>query len=279
MPELTRLQSVAPPPVITKVEDKEKTSLPAPKAIDPRLALELRVRWLEAIVYGAKQQAHEASSSSSSSASTTAVSGSKSNPLLQSRPSPPAKARLRDQLGLKDGETLVRLAENVQQRLEVVVESNEGLKKFMGHYDQHAQYLTSAFAMSGVVEDASPYAGMTPDEIDAFLVEMEPDVRAADRDMQEIEALVKKGVVGAGRLPGHAKLQPRLDAVIAANKADLELVAALEQRITAVMQKHARSVDALSELFVSWDDALTMAEDSIVEIENDKKERRRLGLE
>jgi hypothetical protein len=31
---------------------------------------------------------------------------------------------------------------------------------------------------------------------------MEPDIRAAERDMQEIEALEKKGVTGAGKLGG-----------------------------------------------------------------------------
>jgi Cu+-exporting ATPase len=43
---------------------------------------------------------------------------------------------------------------------------------------------------------------MSPGELEAFLSEMEPDIRAADRDMHEIEALEKKGVTGAGKLPG-----------------------------------------------------------------------------
>lgn len=43
---------------------------------------------------------------------------------------------------------------------------------------------------------------MSPAELDAFLTEMEPDIRAADRDMREIELLEKKGVTGAGKLAG-----------------------------------------------------------------------------
>ena len=38
-------------------------------------------------------------------------------------------------------------------------------------------------------------------------------------------------------------------------------------------------VDTLSELFVAWDDAITGAEDAIVQLEREKGERRRLGLE
>ena len=95
--------------------------------------------------------------------------------------------------------------------------------------------------------------------------------------------------------PDHEQLKPRLDALISENKADMELAASLERRIALVMRKHAKSVslgaklcpcvliafqvDALSELFVAWDDALTMTEDSIAQMEKEKHERRRLGLE
>jgi hypothetical protein len=43
---------------------------------------------------------------------------------------------------------------------------------------------------------------MTPEEFEALLQEMEPDIRAADRDMREIEFLERKGVAGAGKLAG-----------------------------------------------------------------------------
>ena len=85
-----------------------------PKHIDPRLALELRLRWLEAIVYGTKNQDLGSSTSQSFG-----------------RPQAPAKGKQRETL--KDGETLVRLAEHIQTRLNETVESNDGVKKFMNH--------------------------------------------------------------------------------------------------------------------------------------------------
>lgn len=48
---------------------------------------------------------------------------------------------------------------------------------------------------------------MSPEELEAFLAEMEPDIRAAERDMHEIEALEKKGVTGAGKLPGSSSVR------------------------------------------------------------------------
>jgi hypothetical protein len=37
-------------------------------------------------------------------------------------------------------------------------------------------------------------------------------------------------------------------------------------------------VDALSELFVAWDDTITDAEDKVAKLEREREERRRMGL-
>ena len=165
------------------------TQLPA--SIDPVLSLELRIRWLEALLLGVRQDARERK----------------------------GKDKLPD---AKAGETLVRLAENIQHRLNTVVESNDGLKKFMtqctttfrpvhiylltpflvldNHYDH---LLTPAFVYSGTASPQTPsHEHISPEELEALLAEMEPDIRAADRDMREIELLVQKGVLGAGKLSG-----------------------------------------------------------------------------
>lgn len=43
---------------------------------------------------------------------------------------------------------------------------------------------------------------MSSSEIDALLSEMEADIQNADRDLREIDELVKRGITGAGKLPG-----------------------------------------------------------------------------
>ena len=63
--------------------------------------------------------------------------------------------------------------------------------------DQYSHLLT----LSGIIPNALPsYENMTPSEFETFLQEMEPDIRAADRDMREIEALDQKGVAAVGKL-------------------------------------------------------------------------------
>ena len=49
---------------------------------------------------------------------------------------------------------------------------------------------------------APTYENMSAEELDALLSDMEPDVRAADRDMREIELLEQKVVLSAGKLAG-----------------------------------------------------------------------------
>lgn len=68
--------------------------------------------------------------------------------------------------------------------------------------DQHAPFLAPSFVLSNAVPDPPTYDKMSAEELDAYLTEMEPEIRTADRDMLEIEALEKRGVTGAGRLLG-----------------------------------------------------------------------------
>jgi Cu+-exporting ATPase len=68
--------------------------------------------------------------------------------------------------------------------------------------DHHAPLLMPSFVLSETVTDPPTYDKMSAEELDAYLTEMEPEIRTADRDTLEVEALEKRGVTGAGRLPG-----------------------------------------------------------------------------
>jgi len=212
-----------------------------PTKIDPLIALELRLRWLEALILGVKQDLGGAS--------------------------------------LKHGETVSRLAEMVQRKLNKAVQGNEGLTKFMDQYDQHAPFLMPSFVLSEAVPDPPTYDKMSAEQVEAYLTEMEPEIRTADRDMLEVEALEKRGVTGAGRLLDYEELQPRLKAILDAHEEDARLADSLEIRIASLVERHATYVDTLSELFVAWDDTITEAEDKLARMERQRTERLRLGLE
>jgi hypothetical protein len=66
--------------------------------------------------------------------------------------------------------------------------------------------LTSAYAWAPM-PSGSPAPGPTFDDVDqaeleSLLIELEPDLRTADRDLREIDALENRGVTAAGKLPG-----------------------------------------------------------------------------
>ncbi|KAF8589733.1 hypothetical protein K439DRAFT_1404726 [Ramaria rubella] len=239
---------------VTVAEPKPEIDLSPPTEISPAVSLELRLRWLEALLLGVRRDA----------AKETSKGGRTAREEAQKQ------------------ESLYRRAEDVQQKLETIVESNDGFKRFMEQYDQHAQFLTPSFALSGLPnsQSAAPsYSSMSSTELDALLSEMEIDVRAADRDLREIDVLEKRGVTGAGKLVVHEALQPRLRALLIAHEEDLAKATSLENRIGALLERHATKVDALSELFVAWNDVITDAEDRVAKAERSKAEQRRLGYE
>ncbi|PSR76306.1 hypothetical protein PHLCEN_2v8538 [Hermanssonia centrifuga] len=224
-------------------ETMESHLKPDTPSISPEVSLDLRIRWLETLLFGAKQDAQE-----------------------RRTPDPKNKA------------SLVRRVEELQRKLSAIVQSSDGLKRFMDHYEQHAHLLTPTFALSGSLPaDVPTYDNMTPAELEAFLAEMEPDIRAADRDLREIEILEKKDVTGAGKLPEYETLQPRLDALFTAHTEDLEKASELEKRIAKLMDRYATNVDTLSELFVAWDESLRDSEVQVAKLERDHDERKRLG--
>jgi len=87
-----------------------------PGKIDPILALELRLRWLEALILGIKQDLSRERKGKGKDVAEYASFGN---------------AQMIASANLRRGETLMRLAESVQQKLDKALEANEGLKRFM----------------------------------------------------------------------------------------------------------------------------------------------------
>lgn len=211
---------------------------PRPASIDPITSLNLRIKWLEALVLGLKAASESKSAEASSS---------------------------RD---------LFHRAEEIQAKLNDALETNESCRKFIKNYNQYAHLLSPAAATSPVGSSEIPTYDTMPDqEFETLLAELEPDIRAADRDLREIDALDSKGVSAAGKLPEHEALKARLQALEVASQQDLEMYDRMEARISNILQSYASHVTILSELFVSWNDLLAEAEDRVEQLEKAKEER------
>ncbi|KAG8733938.1 hypothetical protein FRC11_014882 [Ceratobasidium sp. 423] len=205
---------------------------PSPVSVSPELMLELRLRWLEALVLGIGKDGNAAAPREQDIA----------------------------------GGTLVRRLNQAQRALDDVVKTNDGLRKFMGVYNQNVHLLTPAFA-----HGLTPSETTSVSDLEALLLESEDDIRVADRDLREIAELESRGVLDAGKLPSHEPLQPRVDALIQAHLEDLAKFESLEGRIGALISEYSSHVNGLSELFVAWDIALGQAEAAATKIEKARK--------
>jgi len=97
--------------------------------------------------------------------------------------------------------------------------------------------------------------------------------------VREIQALNQRGVAGAGKLPEHESLQPRLRALIRAHAEDSATYHMLERRIAALLQRYSSHINALSELFVSWNDSVREAEEYVAKLEKVAAEKNKLSFE
>ncbi|KAJ3876074.1 hypothetical protein F5051DRAFT_454077 [Lentinula edodes] len=232
----------------------------APPAIDPLMALELRVRLLEGLVVGLDGLDQDPKTGVLSTTTTTTTTT-----------------------------TLVKSTENIKRTLNKYVEGNETLRRFMSRYDQYAPYLTPAFAL-GLLDESTmshPASTSSSPDIITYIHEMEPEIRGADASMQEIETMLKRGVLDGGgggegkekqTLESYIPLQPRLAALVELHQQNRDRAEVLERRVAGVMQSHAGYIDTLSDLFLAWDGALIEAENRVVRLEREKEERERLGL-
>ncbi|KAJ3827727.1 hypothetical protein EV361DRAFT_301287 [Lentinula raphanica] len=233
--------------------DEDKSSLPPfsyvqslsqslPPSIDPHTALELRLRLLEGLVVGLDGHPEEGRATGSA--------------------------------------TLVKSTETIQRTLDKYVDTNETLRKFNSRYDKYAPYLTPAFALGLLDESALSGATSSPETLHNFVREMEPEIRNADTNMQEIENLLKRGILdGEGdKLEAYIPLQPRLSALLELHEENKTRADELERRVAEIMDTHMGYIDTLSDLFIAWDDALINAENLLLRKEKEKEERERIGL-
>jgi hypothetical protein len=73
-------------------------------------------------------------------------------------------------------------------------------------------------------------------------------------------------------------LKPRLAKLIEAHEADVKVASGLELRVARLVEEHVTHVDALSELFVAWDETVLGAESAAGRLEKEAAGRERLGL-
>lgn len=99
-PQSPRKYSPSPEPLSLPMDNPPPSTAPPLPKISSEVSLDLRVRWLETLLYGSKQD---------------------------------PKERRGTRADAKNSTTLVRGVEDLQNRLSAIVQTNEGLKRFIDH--------------------------------------------------------------------------------------------------------------------------------------------------
>lgn len=223
-----------------------RASAQTPTTIDPVLSLELRLRWLEALLLGVRQDTRD----------------------RKAREKPPE---------LKPGETLVHLAGDVQRRLAAAVDASDGLKKFMHQCTppptRRAHALTgmqTTGMRSGSPPRSRSLGRSTPIRRTTVWTRTRsrrcwrrwsrtcapPTATCARLGCSSKRACSRLGnsqvrarLLSPGRAHGrcvdYEALQPRLQALVAAQEQDVKFAAALEKRIAALVERHVTHVSSL----------------------------------
>lgn len=239
--------------------------------LTPELSLELRIRWLEALVNGVKNDRTNLRAAGGDNEEEGSVK---------------ERSARRNPEGIGErGETIARKLGEIQAGLSEVIEQNETLKLFIKYYDSsNRRYLTPSFALNDLTDQSGNFeqpalSMMSPSEFEIYLKDIEPEIKQAERDLREIDSLEKRGVSAAGALGAHEELQPRLEALLAAHGQDAQKAAQLESRIILLLDRYTYKTDTLSELFVEWNDVLHGVEEKVKAMEKAKVERSKMGYE
>ena len=174
--------------------------------------------------------------------------------------------------------SIARRADDATASFRAAVTAHDPIRRFVDGYELNAPLLRPPLPTDGhhaAGDEPAPAA-----EVKAALVlEAEADVRATERDLRELEALDKRGLAGAGTLAGHDALRPDLDKLRGELPGVVRSYAALEDRVTALLQRygdHVRGrtalrltaqVDAVSEIFIAWNALVSHAEDVATKLE------------
>ncbi|KAK4703619.1 hypothetical protein P7C70_g2597, partial [Phenoliferia sp. Uapishka_3] len=166
-----------------------------------------------------------------------------------------------------DAISLTRRADLIQARLKEALDTGGGgdaVRRFVQGYELNAPLLRLPPAPSLALEEMSPQAKV------ALILESEGEIRQLERELREVETLEHRGVVGSGNLADHEGLKPALAEVKANVTPQITSYSSLEARTNALLSRYNEYIDTLSEIFISWNDIISSAEEEITKLEKER---------
>ncbi|WRT69998.1 uncharacterized protein IL334_006991 [Kwoniella shivajii] len=216
-----------------------------PAAESPLLPLDIRVRTLEAQLYGVP----------SSVLDHIPLEGKGQTPI-------PAIRRLRE-------------AEDVFERLG---NESEGLKRLLEGYNQYLPLLTlSNTSTTSNAEDHGEENPVTesdllPDQVKLVMVlEAFQDIKGAERDLREIELLKQRGAEGSGQLEELLPFKPSLIKAINENQTRSDELLKARKDVASLLTRYNDFTSTASDMFIDLHHQIRFLEDRVARLERRKK--------
>ncbi|OAV93100.1 hypothetical protein PTTG_27431 [Puccinia triticina 1-1 BBBD Race 1] len=152
--------------------------------------------------------------------------------------------------------------ERLLGQLSTILDSkpNEAIRRFVQSYDLNEPLLHLPNPLSANKEAST----LSISEKASLVFEAEPEIVQLERDLREIELLDTRGFVGAGKLAdGDWSAEELATTVAGPLQESTTKIDELEQTATTLLSSYDSYVNALSEIFVSWDSILTTLEEDI----------------
>ncbi|EIW72126.1 hypothetical protein TREMEDRAFT_58282 [Tremella mesenterica DSM 1558] len=235
--------------------------------MSPDLALEIRLRTIEAIIYGVP---------SHSSLSFTSTSNIDSDPgishLSPTEPHKEGEIRLTGDPKYtrqveKSSISLTRRIKDVMDVLERTGGHDDGIKRLLDGYDQYLPLLQPGS------EAINSDSESLPDHTKLIIVlEASEDIKESERGLREIDLLISKGVDGSGELQKILPLKPEIVNAQKSSISRMEELRKVREEVNNLLRRYSTYTNTVSEMFIELHNRTQTLEDAVTRLERKKKE-------
>lgn len=159
--------------------------------------------------------------------------------------------------------------ERIHNQLTTILNTkpNDAIRRFVHSYDLNEPLLHLPNPLSS--NKPSPNPSLSTTEKIGLVFEAESEIIELERDLREIELLDTRGFVGAGKLAnGDWSVEELTTSVLDPLEECDKAIKEIEDQAATIMSRYDSYVNALSEIFISWDSILSTVEDDILQLQS-----------
>ncbi|RXK40566.1 hypothetical protein M231_02218 [Tremella mesenterica] len=232
--------------------------------MSPDLALEIRLRTIEAIIYGVPSHSSTSTFNIDSDPGISHLSPIEPHKEGEIRFTGESKYTRQTE---KSSISLTRRIKDVMDVLERTGGQDDGIKRLLDGYDQYLPLLQPGS------ETINSDSESLPDHTKLIMVlEASEDIKQAERGLREIDLLISKGVDGSGELEKMLPLKPEIVNAQKSSISRMEELRKVREEVNNLLRRYSTYTNTVSEMFIELHNRTQTLEDAVTRLERKKKE-------